>query len=270
MNMLYFILLSLFWGGSFLAINISLRAFAPFFAATLRILIALVFISIYIVFKKIPFAERKPTLMAIFNGFIGVGVPWALLFWGEQYIEPALCAIINATTGIYILIFTAIMIRAPEDRITWERLLGIILGVVGIAVIFVPSITDHSVNSILGLSAIIGMTICYGFSITYLKLYVDKMSNSMVLFWECMGALIVVLPLSIIYGFKGSDYSPDHLIESTIAVLYLGIFSTAIAFLLIYRLIKSEGVIKTAAIGYMIPIVSIALDWLVKMKTGTS
>lgn len=266
MKTVYFILISLFWGGSFLAINISLKGFSPFLGATLRVGVAAVVTSIYIFFKKTKFPNKSLTLQAMVNGAIGVGIPWALLFWGEQFVEPALCSIINATAPIFTAIVAAIIIKTPNEKMTWSKIFGVFLGFSGIAFIFGPFISGQSVESLWGLIAVVGMAICYGTSIAWLKKLSEHIGLSAIMFLELMGALIVLIPIAVVAGIYGHSLTGESLFAPTLAILYLGIFSTTIAFILFYKLLELSGSIEAAAVTYMIPIVSILLDLIVMNK----
>lgn len=266
MNIIYFLLLGLFWGGSFLGISESIKGFSPFFAVTLRIAIAVIFSGLYLLIKKPVFPAKKYILLATFNGIVGLGIPWALLFWGEQYVTPALSSIINSTSTIFTVIFAAFMLKNTPDRITWNKTLGIIIGFIGIAVIFGPFVSAKSAKSIEGLAAILLMAVLYGFSIAFLKIFADKLSCMMILFFEAVGGLIIIVPIALIDGFNNYFVVPEFLFRSTVAILYLGIFSTSIAMLLFYKLLKNVGSIQAAAVTYIVPIVSIALDWFVLDK----
>jgi drug/metabolite transporter (DMT)-like permease len=266
MKMVYFILLALFWGGSFLAINLTLKGFSPFLAATLRVSTAIVLIFAFILWKKVKLPEKRIVIQTLLNGALGVGLPWALLFWGEQFVQPALCSIINATTPIFVVIFAAHIIRSAEDSMTWNKWLGVVLGFIGIAVIFGPYITGGQVQSIEGLVAVVGMALCYASFVAWLKRLSPHLSNSMSVFLSCTGALIVLLPITIYYGITKYFLTGAPLFIPSLAALYLGIFSTAIAFLLFFKLLKEVGTVQASAVTYLVPIVSISLDWLVLDK----
>ncbi len=263
MNVALFILIAVFWGGSFLAINLSLKGFSPFLAATFRVAIAVILTFLYVTWKKTPYPKRKYVIQTILSGAVGIGIPWALLFWGEQFVSPALSSIINATAPIFTIIFAAIILRSSQDRMTWNKWLGVLLGFSGIAVIFGPFITEKSLQNIEGLAAIVGMAICYGLGIVWLKILTKHVSNLMALLLQCTGALIFLFPIALYYGLTHYWVTGENLLEASLAVLYLGIFSTTFAFIIFYKLLREIGTVQTAAVTYLIPIVSIFLDWLV-------
>jgi drug/metabolite transporter (DMT)-like permease len=266
MNVLYFILLSLFWGGSFIAIKFSLEGFHPFLAVTLRIVIAFGLAALYVVVKKIAWPSKRVMLRAMIAGAIGLGIPWALLFYGEQYVEPALASIINAATPLFTILFAMIMLSRKEEPITANRILGIVLGFVGIGVIFGPFVTMHSYQGIYGLLAILGMAVGYAFSLIILKGVTSKAGNMMLLFCECAGGAAVVIPLTVFTGLKEPLLTGGDLLIPTISILYLAVVSSALAMLIFYSLLRNTGTLLASAVTYTIPIVSIALDWIVLDK----
>lgn len=263
MNVLYFILLSLFWGGSFIGIKFAIEGYHPFLAAAIRILIALIIAAAYIAVKKVKFPPRRIALKATFAGFIGLGLPWLLLFWGEQYVEPALASIINATTPLFTILFAIFLLKRDEEPITWNRMMGIVLGFIGIFVIFGPYVGTHSYKSVMGLLAIVGMALFYGLSIVVLKSVTAQAGNMIILFYECIGGALIVVPVTIVAGFREPLLTGEPLLVPSIALLYLGIFSSAIAMMLFYSLMRSAGSLLASAVTYTAPIVAITLDWLI-------
>lgn len=256
-----FLLLGLFWGGSFLAINQSLKGYSPFLAATLRTAFAFALTLIYVYFRKTKFPKKKYLILGILNGVVGLGLPWAFLFWAEQFVAPAMSAILNATAPIFTAIFAAIIIGGKE-KMTWNRSLGVFLGFAGMAVIFGPAVTLGKTTDISGLMALVGMAVCYAISIAWLKKLSPHISNIVAIALECIGGLVILIPIMLIHGFMHGFLTGGDLLIPSLAIAYLGFFSTFLAYILFYKLLTEVGTMQAAAVTYITPIISILLDWL--------
>lgn len=263
MVLTYFILVCIFWGGSYFAINISLTGFSPFLAAAIRVAIAALLSLAYMKTRgrHLQIGHLAPVII---NGAIGVGIPWALLFWGEQHVQPALASIIIATSPLFTLLFIGPIAGRDSEPITRGKKLGIVLGMVGIAVIFMPSISRP--EGALGIIAIIGTAICYGISVAWLKKLAPHVDNASMLFLECIGALSVLVPISLAHGFSAYFLTGEPLLKPLAAIFYLGICSTFIAFILFYKLVRAMGGTGAATTTYLVPIVSIIIDGVVSKK----
>jgi drug/metabolite transporter (DMT)-like permease len=196
----------------------------------------------------------------IIIGSIGLGLGWLLLFSGQKFVAPALASILNATTPLFATIFSSVILRKTSDRLTSYKCLGVVIGFSGIVVIFAPGILNGSELNVPAMLAILGTSACYGTSITWLKKLSAHISNIMVLFLQCMGGLLLLIPITIIDGIKNSFFTGEEFLTSTLAILYLSLFSTAIAIILFMKLIRDVGSIQAAAVTYLVPIVAILLD----------
>src|ERR1051326_1479547 len=112
-----FFLLACFWGCSYIAIRFAVESIPPFGAAFARIFIGSILLHIYSLAVKSPFPKSKKLVFKIaLIGLFNFGLPWAALFWGEQYVQPALASIINSTVPIFVLTFSWFLL--PEEQPT--------------------------------------------------------------------------------------------------------------------------------------------------------
>lgn len=259
---IYFALTTLFWGGSFLGIHYAIQGFTTHFAVFLRILVAFVFLAPILLLRK----QKLKNIhwkqgMAI--GLMGIGIPWMLLFWGEQHIAPALAAVLNSTVPIFVTILTPLI--TPKDKNTWQKWVGVLVGFFGVGLIFYPKLSIWELNHyILGLLAIVLMSVSYAISILWTRRLGDKMPSSNLLYYQLIGAGLLMIAVN---AYAGSPFVlPALSYKALLAILYLGIFSTAIAILLFIKMIKGVGSVQASAVTYLIPLVSILLDLIVLGK----
>jgi drug/metabolite transporter (DMT)-like permease len=267
---LVFILLAFLWGGSFVAIKETVGALPSWFSAAMRLWIATA--AIYIVFAWIfrhKLSLPSGSYLKIWgSGLITLGIPFAFLFWGEKFVSAGIAGMINGSVPL----FTALMLHlsaslSPHShRLSWNTLLGLGLGFVGVIWIFAPMTnTTHSME-FWGAAACLVMAICYALGnilnqrnfarIEGLNLYASVFHQHL--------ASLVFLSLGSLWMDGIPSFAP--LLNSPrvmIALLYLGVFSTALALSLYFFLIKRWGSVRTSAIAYLIPVFTILLDALV-------
>lgn len=267
MNIVLFLLISTFWGFSFIAIKSVIGSVPPFWSACFRVLLSFVFLSIFLGVQKKTLTVPKPLRISTWiSGLCFQGVSFALLFWGEQYIPAGLASIINGTVPLWTALLVALWMRQDE---TWtaNRIAGLLLGFLGLIIIFAPEL--HWQNTSLafwGTCAVILMAISYAFGNVISRRNLSgtvKASVSGIVYQQHLAALGFLIPFCWLM-----EGSPVHAVQSLslqtfLALAYLGIFSTGISILLFLHLMKTWGSLRASFITYLIPLVSITADFFI-------
>ena len=258
---IYFVVTSLCWGGSFLAIRIALEHFPPFLAATLRVFIGALSLAFYLLckFKRLP---RPPGwLQMMLSGCLSIGLPWVFLFWGEQYVLPALAAVMNSTVPIFTTLFTPLFV--PGMKQGWAKWIGIFIGFLGVTTIFVPELSGGFSVYSMGLVALLMMSICYAIGIHWTKRVSAEAPGAVILFYQCLGGVILLGVATLLFENPSVNLLfSDGTARSWGAILYMGVMSTALAFLLFFHLIRRRGSVEASAVTLCVPLVSVVLDAL--------
>ncbi len=273
MKIFFFWLIAFLWGGSFIAIKEVVQTVPPFWAASIRLMTALVFLLPYMKLLKKNFSIARPVWgNVVLSGLCSQGIPFALLFWGEQTVSPGLGGILNGTTPIWTFIFGMIFLRHHEP-FTQKKLVGLILGITGIFIIFFPKLQNGLGNSsTLGAIAVGIMGLSYGLgNITNkaVMVHADHPTLEGSLFWQSITSTVFVTILAFIFeGLPSAAWF--HNIKFIGATLYMGWCSTAIAFIIYYKLINEMGALKASAVIYLIPLTAVLLDFLFYQNIPTS
>lgn len=263
MNIIIFLCLALLWSGSFINIKVVVDKAPPVFCAMLRVLISVSFLSILFVCirKKISFFPDK-FWRIWFAGLINQAFPFALLFFGEKFIAPALASIINSTVTIWALLLGSILFK---DFSQWTpiKIAGVFLGFLGIVLIFLPFLYGNE-NNIIGILALIGMAICYALGslinqhIIFKHMKVNFESN---LIHQHILSVIFLFLLSFLCETWPSW--PTMLNLGFIAsLLYLGILATGVAWIMYFYLTREWGAVRTISVMYLVPALAIVWDAL--------
>ena len=152
-NFFLLILLSAIWGSAFFAIKVSLNGFSPIAVASLRLIIASVFLLIiyYIQKKQIFFTKQIFTLLVII-GIVGNFIPFFLISWAEQFIQSSTAGMLMAIGPIITLIMSHFL--TSDDKFNFYKFLSVIVGLVGVLFIFnVKSLDSLLISSSLELFA---------------------------------------------------------------------------------------------------------------------
>jgi len=262
----FFILLALVWSLSFIAIRFSVDAFPPIFGAMLRVGLALLSLTIMFLFLKarlyVPF---KTAVRLWVLGIIAQGMAFAFLFWGEQYIAPALASIINATVPLWVLLINGLILR-EKGAFGLKKILGLGLGFGGILTIFAPMIVvDESIMTLLGVLAVCGMALSYAAgAVLYQKFFSDgNQAGFHASVWhQHFGSFAFLLLVSLCFEPIPRISSVTSL--ALFSIVYLGIFSTALAWMMYNYLITEWGAIRAVSVMYIVPVLAIIWDdlWL--------
>lgn len=264
--LLLFIILACFWGGSFVAIKIIVAYIPPILGAACRLGLALIILTlIYKIFRK-PFTVPKPYLKKIWlTGFFMQGLPFALLFWGEQFISPGLAGILNGTVPLWTFLLSLLFLR-HDEKFSVQKLTGIVIGFLGILIIFYPKVKlgIHE-QMFIGALAVLMMAISYGIGGVLNRLTlsgVQKLNRYGSLYQQHISSFIFLL----IFSFISEGLPHVELFTQTwtlgAAIFYLSFFSNALAWMIYFYLIEKRGAIWTSSVTYAAPVMALITDFL--------
>lgn len=258
-NLLLLIILATLWGPSFLFIKVAVFEIPPLLLAALRIGLAAIFINIYLLSKgqrltrDLQFWKR-----VTIAGFFAHALPFVLINWGEQYIDSALASVLNGLTPLSTVLLANFMINT--EKLTAQKIVGVVLGFVGLVVLVLPNILSGFEATITGILAVTVGAISYGIAIVYSR---KKLMNTPSLHApsaQLLATSIYLVPLAFIVD------SPAGLLnvswQAWSSVLILAVFGTAIAFVLYYRLLETAGPAYLSLVTYLMPIYGVALGAL--------
>ena len=277
-NYLLFALLSFFWGGSFIAIKYLITEVPSFTGAFYRVFFSVIFLILLSLLgfaKKIDFSKiknkglKKELLFTIVTGLFSVGIPFSLLFWGEKFIIPSLAGVINGTVPFWTLIISILLFNGYKD-LTLKKVIGLALGFAGIVFIFGPKISfSGNVMELWGLVAVTGMAMSYSMGINLNKkvLAENQIFTGTLNIVTQQVASFIYLFMVLIFTDGLPEWSLLLKPANGLSVLYLSLFSTAIAFIIFYRLITIMGPVKASTVTFFVPPVALLLDNLVYGST---
>lgn len=253
-----YILLCFIWGSTWLAIRISLESFTPFLSGGLRFLIASIAIFIIMRLKGITLQRDKLSVKLYLQmGFLSFVIPFGLVYWAEQFVPSGLASVLFGVYPFFVAIFSYFMI--PNEKIGIGITVGMILGFLGIIIIFSDSFSFTLSDYLLGMFAVMLSGIMQAYIAVTLKKYGKHLNPLSMNFIPMLIAGIT----GTLIGLFAEDFSKVSIEENGIlAVLYLAIFGSVVTFTSFYWLMKRINVVILSLIAFITPIVALLLGWI--------
>ncbi len=249
-------LLALIWASAFFNIKIATYSFGPVTIALLRVFFGAIPVLILCFYKKIKVeAFSKDWYWFAIIGFINLVVPFFLISYGVKSVQSNLAAILMSTTPLSSTILGHYYTK--NEKFNFTKTIGILIGFAGIVYLFSDNLLINESNFFSAILILVGST-CYVIGgVLTLKIKEKKNENvtGSILIW----AVIILIPLSFFIE-KPWTYNPS--IQSTISVIYLGLVSTGIAWLLRFKILVDNGLIFQSQVSYLIPIFGTILSYI--------
>jgi drug/metabolite transporter (DMT)-like permease len=256
---LVFLALGVAWGSSYLFIKIGVETLTPFTLVAGRLAIGAAVLALVMRLRRqaLP-AERSAYGHLFVVALLGIVIPFSLITWGEQTIDSGLAAILNGTVPLFAIVLAALVLA--DEPITVNRLIGLVVGFIGVVVLTSPGLTEGFGGSLPGQVALMGASISYAAAGVYARRTVRGVPALTSAFLEVGFAFLVTLVLAVAFG---SPWATRIETEAVFSVVWLGLIGSGLAFLAFFYLLERWGATRTALVAYLLPVVGIILGVLV-------
>ena len=254
-----YLLLCFVWGSTWLAIKMSIQSIPPFYSAGFRFVIATFTIYILMKLRDLELQTDKEALKLYFlMGFFSFIIPFSLVYWAEQYVNSGLASVLFAVYPFFVAIFSYFLI--PNEKIGLLRIIGMLLGLLGIVIIFHDSFAFSFSDYILGMFAIVFSAMIQAFMAVIIKKH-GKLLNPLTMNFVPMFIAGIIM---IFIGIIKEDFNRIILdTKGVLAVLYLAVIGSVVTFTSFYWLLKRVSVIIMSLIAFITPLVAIFLGWII-------
>jgi drug/metabolite transporter (DMT)-like permease len=259
--------LSLFWGGSFFFNKILLGSFEPLTIVLGRAGLAAVvlLLVIHLMGGRLPRSWavwRMFLLLSILNNLI----PFALILWGQKYVASGLAAILNATTPLFAAVFAHVL---ANDRLTAHRLAGVLIGLVGVAIMMGPGlVADGLGGDVLPQLAVLGAAISYALAVLYgRRLTALKLPLESVAAGQLSVTTLIMLPIALVIDQPWTVPMPGWEVWASLASIAL--LSTSLGYVIYFRLISGAGGVNASLVTLLVPVSALLLGTLVLNEAFT-
>ena len=257
---LLFVLLGFMWGSSYLFIKIGVEAgLPPFTLITLRLGIGFMLLATVVLIAREAMPRSAKTYgHLIVMGAVNIAIPFSLITWAELTVDSALAAILNAAVPLFVIVIAAVFLR--DERITLNRLAGLAVGFVGVAILVGFDPADLSNADLAGEIALIGSTISYAVGAVYSRRNIHGLRPMIPALFQVGFALIMVTILALLFE---RPFEVGVTPTAMFAVIWLGLLGSGVAYLVFFRILGRWGATRTSMVAYLLPVYGIALGALV-------
>tara|TARA_B100000029_G_scaffold443149_1_gene462017 strand:- start:95 stop:997 length:903 start_codon:yes stop_codon:yes gene_type:complete len=267
----YFLLtiLAIIWASAFFNIKIATESFPALTIAFLRIFLGAIPVVLLCYVKKIKIeAFCKDWYWFAAIGFINLVVPFYLIAYGVKNVQSNLAAILMASTPLTAA--TLAHFFTKNEKINLVKTLGVLVGFSGIVFLFSDNILINKNNIFSAFLILFGSCFYVVGGLLTLKISNKENENvtASILIWGCL----ILLPISIAVDQSWKLVFPIFTpsLISSLSLLYLGVFSTGVAWLLRFYILKHNGLVFQAQVAYLIPIFGVILGYLILNEAITS
>ncbi|MDB5511361.1 MAG: eamA-like transporter family protein [Enterovirga sp.] len=250
-------LLSLLWGGSFFFAKVAVATLPPLTVVLARVGLAALALALYLRWRGTPWPRDR----AVWRAFVGMGllnnlIPFALMFWGQTVLSSALASVLNATTPVFSLLVAHVL--TADEKLAVHKVVGIALGVAGVAVLVGVEAVSQADPAILPILACLGAALSYGFASVFgrrfKRLGIDPVVGA---FGQTAATSLMTVPLVLAVAAPWHSAWPDA--PTWAALVGLALLSTALAYVLFFQLLATVGAINTSLVTLLIPVSAILL-----------
>jgi drug/metabolite transporter (DMT)-like permease len=250
------LLLGLVWGASFFFFKVLVAALPPLTVVFGRLVIAAAAMAaiLRLIPATAPLPRRAWPDLLVF-GAIGNALPFTLIAWGETRVSSGLASILNATTPIFTVLVAHVF--TADDRLTWNRGVGVVACFLGVAVLVGPTaLADAGRGDLAGELACLGASLAYGFAGVYARRF-RALPPLKVVTGQLACSALLMAPLSIALDRPWSLASPAPSVWASLFALALA--CTAFAYVLYFRILRTAGATNVSLVTFLAPVSAILL-----------
>src|SRR5574341_1204942 len=248
------------WGSTWLFIKLGLADLPPFTFAGLRFVLASAILLSVIFARGVRWPRKRSEWLVIaIVGWLQFGLNYGLVFWGEQRIPSGLAAVLQSTFPAFGLVIAHFYL--PHERITPMRVVGVVMGIMGVAIIFSNQLTISGPAALMGSIALVLSAFFGSYGNVLVKAYGTQIDP----FVLAAGQMVCGFPPLLALGIatEGSPLQFHWTRNAVLSLAYLVIVGSVIAFTLFYWLVRHMDVVNTMLIALVTPVVAVMLGIIV-------
>jgi drug/metabolite transporter (DMT)-like permease len=252
----YYVLLLLvagIWGASFMFIKVAVDEIEPIPLMALRLILSALALLPFLLLQSDAgraLADLRSSAGGVaFLGLANSALPFTLIAWGEQHIDSSVAAIANAPVPIFVALLALKYKRS--ERVSGLRLLGILIGFLGVAVLTGLD-PEGGWWAVAGTLAVVAAALCYAVSNLFAQTRFESTQPLVVVTGSSLAGAVFLAPVA---AFQLPADIPSG--EAVGSVVALGIGGTAIALILYFRMLASYGASRSSLVTYLIPLIAV-------------
>lgn len=252
--------LSILWGGSYLFMKLAVLT-VPLFTIVLgRVSIAALALLIVLTISGTGIPKGRRIWLAFFGmGIFNNVIPMSLIVFSQNSISVGLASILNSITPLFTILVAHM--TTNDERLTFRKLVGISFGIMGVVMLMGPELVDNFGVAALGEWACLGAALSYACANTFGRRFVQLGTKPMqTAFGQVVASTVILAPLVIVVDQPWMISDPGFL--PVLSILALGLFCTALAYVIYFQILARSGATAIALVTFMIPPSAILMGWL--------
>ena len=248
---LWLLSLSVLWGGSFFFAKVALGELGPFTVVFARVSLAALALALVV-----PLRRDAPWRTYFAMGFLNNALPFSLIFWGQTEIASGLASILNATTPLFTLVVAHFL--TPDEKIDRTKIAALLIGLLGVVVLIGP-------DALIGGSALWAQMACLGAALSYAfaGVYGRRFRRMGIAPAEAAAgqvtaSAVLILPIMLVVD-QPWTLSAAPSLTVWLALAGLALLSTALAYVLYFRILAAAGATNLLLVTFLIPVPAILL-----------
>jgi drug/metabolite transporter (DMT)-like permease len=251
--------LGLIWGSSFLWIKIGVRELDPFTLVGWRLLFGTWGMVTVVLWQRPRFPRETSIWLALaLLGIVNTALPFVLITWGEKSIDSAVASVLNSTMPLFTLVIAHLFLH--DEPITARKAFGLLIGFCGVLILMARDLEPGSLRlGLLGQGAVLLAAVSYASAAVFARGTMRNVSPMVQAFVPMAFADMLVWSIATQAGDPGRLPSLAH---TWIALLWLGLLGSCVAYLIYYSLLHTVGATRASMVTYVFPVVGVALGVL--------
>lgn len=254
-----YILICLIWGSTWLAIRLGLDSLTPLISSGLRFLLASFFVLGLMRLRKIGLQTDPVSIKLYFiTSLFSFVIPFALVYWAEQFIPSGLASIVFAVMPFGVIVFSKVAF--PQEKISFNQVLGVVLGFSGIVIIFSENLSLNLSQQLLGILAVLVSSLMQAAIGVTIKKYGQHLNPLSMHFVPLFFAGLILITTAFLFE---NTMTWSFNFTAISSVVYLAFLGTVVAFTTYYWLLKRVNIVILSLSSLITPIVAVILGWIV-------
>ena len=249
--------LSILWGASFFFVGVAIKELPPFTMVALRVGVAALILNGVVVALGMRMPRERSAWLAFFGmGLLNNVAPFCLIVWGQAHIASGLAAILNATTPLATVVVAHVL--TDDEKMTGGRLAGVLFGLAGVAAMIGPEALKGLGGDAPAEFAILLAAISYAFAGVYGRRFARMgIAPLVTATGQVTASTIVLAPIALLIDRPWTLPTPS--LATSGAVLGIAVLSTALAYVLYFRILATAGATNLLLVTFLVPVSAILL-----------
>ncbi len=250
--------LSVLWGGSFFFAKVAIAELGPFTVVFVRVGLAALALNLVLAgTDRSPFRRETPWRAFLVMGLLNNALPFSLIFWGQREIASGLAAILNATTPLFTVLVAHALTR--DEKITRLKLGALLAGLAGVTVLIGPSFVFNAASGVNGQLACLAAALSYAFAgIWGRRFQAMGVAPIEAAAGQVTASTLLILPIMLLVD-RPWTLAAFPSFGVCLALISLALLSTALAYVLYFRILAAAGATNLLLVTFLIPVSAILL-----------